>query len=200
VRARALYGDNVRTTEATSGLWGGLYEAEETAIRLLLLPDGPPRATLEGELEDDTAPAIEQGIVTLRQANAGDPPAELGRVERLAATWADFKRLWRSGGALDPGSGRARQPTEERVGTAIEPATGLAAEMAAVEAEEARESQAQAETTYAAARTRILLLSAGAALVRLAVALTLIRDLVPRLRSYSGFAGRVADGQLGERL
>ena len=34
----------------------------------------------------------------------------------------------------------------------------------------------------------------------LLIALALIRNLVPRLRSYSGFAGRVADGQLGERL
>jgi hypothetical protein len=198
-RAGALYADNVRTTEATSALWGGLYEAEETAFRLLLLPDGPRRARLQAELEDDTAPAIERGIVALRQVHAGDPPEELARVERLADAWEAFKRLWRSG-ALDPADERARRATEERVGAIMEPATGLAAEMAAIEADEARESQAQAEATYAAARSRILLLSAGAALVWLVVALALVRNLVPRLRSYSRFAGRVADGQLGERL
>jgi diguanylate cyclase (GGDEF)-like protein len=137
--------------------------------------------------------------VELRQAHAGDPPDELARVERLADAWEAFKRLWRSG-ALDPADERARRATEERVGAILEPATELAAKLAAIEAEEARESQAQAEATYAAARSRILLLSAGAALVWLVVALALVRNLVPRLRSYSGFAGRVADGQLGERL
>ena len=37
-------------------------------------------------------------------------------------------------------------------------------------------------------------------LVSLVIALALIRNLVPRLRAYSRFAARVADGQLGERL
>src|SRR5215217_8660497 len=65
-RAQALYNDNVRTTEATSALWSGLYEAEETAFRLLILPDGQQRSDLEEELEEDTGPAIEQGLVELR--------------------------------------------------------------------------------------------------------------------------------------
>jgi CHASE3 domain sensor protein len=120
--------------------------------------------------------------VALRQVHAGDPPEELARVERLADAWEAFKRLSRSGG-LDPADERARRATEERVGAIMEPATGLAAEMAAIEADEARESQAQAEATYAAARSRILLLSAGAALVWLVVALALVRNRVPRLRS-----------------
>ena len=44
-RARALYTDNVRTTEATSALWSRLYEAEETACRLLSLPAGSAATT-----------------------------------------------------------------------------------------------------------------------------------------------------------
>jgi diguanylate cyclase (GGDEF)-like protein len=64
-RAQALYNDNVRTTEATSALWSGLYEAEETAFRMLILPDGDQRSELEEELEEEAAPAIEQGLVEL---------------------------------------------------------------------------------------------------------------------------------------
>src|SRR5215218_5871164 len=131
-RAQALYNDNVRTTEATSALWSGLYEAEETAFRMLILPDGDQRSELEEEIQ--------------------------------------------------------------------EPATELAAEMAGIEAEEAHESQIRAQSTHGRASSRILLLSAAAVLVCLLIALALVRNLVPRLRSYSSFAGRVADGQLGERL
>jgi methyl-accepting chemotaxis protein len=195
-RAQALYNDNVRTTEATSALWNGLYEAEETAFRLLILPNGERRS----ELEEETAPAIEEGLVELRQAHADDPPDELARVEQLAEAWARFRRLWQSG-ALDPGSAAAGRATAARVAAILEPATELAAEMAAIEAEEAHESQIRAQTTYRGASLRIVLLSAAAVLVcLLIVALALVRNLVPRLRSYSSFAGRVADGQLGERL
>jgi methyl-accepting chemotaxis protein len=130
---------------------------------------------------------------------AGDPPDELARVERLAEAWARFERLWQSG-ALDIGSAAPRRATAARVAAILEPATELAAEMAAIEAEEAHESQTRAQSTYGGASLRIVLLSAAAVLVCLLIALALVRNLVPRLRSYSNFAGRVADGQLGERL
>jgi methyl-accepting chemotaxis protein len=198
-RAQALYNDNVRTTEATSALWSGFYEAEETTFRLLILPDGQQRSELEEELEEDTGPAIAQRLVELRQVHAGDPPDELARVERLAEAWARFERLWQSG-ALDIGSAAPRRATAARVAAILEPATELAAEMAAIEAEEAHESQTRAQSTYGGASLRIMLLSAAAVLVCLLIAMALVRNLVPRLRSYSNFAGRVADGQLGERL
>jgi methyl-accepting chemotaxis protein len=190
--------DNVRTTEATSALWSGFYEAEETAFRLLILPDGEQRSELEEELKEETGPGIERGLVELRQVHADDPPEELARVEELAGSWARFERLAQSG-ALDVDSAAPRRVTAARVAAILEPATELAAELAAVEAEEARESQTRAQSTYEAS-LRIALLSAVAVPVCLLIALALIRNLVPRLRSYSSFAGRVAEGQLGERL
>jgi diguanylate cyclase (GGDEF)-like protein len=198
-RAQALYNDNVRTTEATSALWSGFYEAEETAFRLLILPDGEQRSELEEELNDETGPGIERGLVELRHVHAGDPPEELARVEELAGSWARFERLSQSG-ALDLDSAAPRRVTAARLAAILEPATELAAELAAIEAEEARESQTRAQATYDGAGLRIELLSAAAVLVCLLIALALIRNLVPRLRSYSSFAGRVAEGQLGERL
>jgi methyl-accepting chemotaxis protein len=102
--------------------------------------------------------------------------------------------------ALARGSAPARRATAAQVAAILEPTTELAAEMAAIEAEEARESQSRAQATYGDASSRILLLSVAAVLVCLLIAMALVRNLVPRLRSYSSFAGRVADGQLGERL
>ena len=198
-QAQLLYNENVRTTETTSALWSSLYEAEETAFRLLLLPEGDVRSGLEDKLGEEVAPAVEQGLEALRQAHADHPPDEQARVEQLADTWVRFERLWRSG-AFDAGPAAARRATAVRVAAILDPATELAAEMAALEAEEAREAQTRAQATYGGASSRILLLSAAAVLVCLLIAMALVRNLVPRLRSYSSFAGRVADGQLGERL
>lgn len=197
-RATALYADNIRTTETTSALWGGRYEAEESAFQLLLVSSAAERSELEDEL-DESLPKVESAIVALRQIHVSDAPVEKARVEQIAAGWLEFERLWRSG-ALASGDPKVRRRVTARVAAVLEPATELAAALAATEGREARESQARAEATYRAARLRIVVLSVGSVLVCLLIALALIRDLVPRLRSYSRFAGRVADGQLGERL
>ena len=195
-RATALYADNIRTTETTSALWGGLYEAEESAFQLLLVSSAAERSELEDEL-DESLPKVESAIVALRQIHVSDAPVEKARVEQIVAGWLEFERLWRSG-ALASGDPKARRRVTARVAAVLEPATELAAALAATEGREARESQARAEATYRAARLRIVVLSVGSVLVCLLIALALIRDLVPRLRSYSTFAGRVGDGQLGE--
>jgi diguanylate cyclase (GGDEF)-like protein len=177
----------------------GVYEAEETAFRLLLTTDPAAQAGLREALADDTMPAVDAGIATLRQLHAADPPAERAQVERLATGWGDFTRLWKSG-ALDPGGPARRQAATRRVAAVLEPLTDLTAELAATEAREARESQAQASATHRATRSRIIELTVGSALVWLGTALALVRNIVPRVQRYSRFAASVAEGHLGERL
>jgi diguanylate cyclase (GGDEF)-like protein len=198
-RAQSLYQENVRTTEATAALQGALHQAERAGFLLVLVPDDARRSKLVAELEDDTVPAVERGIVALREDHADHAGGEQAKLERLASQWDDFKQLWRSG-SLDRRGPAGRQAAIDRVSAILEPATDLAADMAAVEAAEAHQSQRHAESTYRAARSRILVLSVGALLVWLVIALALIRDLVPRLQAYSHFAARVAEGRLGERL
>ena len=81
-----------------------------------------------------------------------------------------------------------------QVVAAVDPISTLVAEMAATEVEHARESQEGAEATYRATRWRVLGIAATAALVWLVISLLLIRNIVPRVRAYSGFAAGVADG------
>jgi hypothetical protein len=142
-RATALYADNIRTTETTSALWGGLYEAEESAFQLLLVSSAAERSELEDEL-DESVPKVESAIVALRQIHVSDAPVEKAGVEQIAAGWLEFERLWRSG-ALASGDPKARRRVIARVAAVLEPATELAAALAATEGREARESQARAE-------------------------------------------------------
>jgi hypothetical protein len=197
-QVQSLYQANLQT-EATAALQSALDQAERTAFVLVLEPDGARRSKLVAELEDDTVPAVARGIAALRENHADHGGDEQAKLERLASHWDDFRQLWRSGslGRRDPAG---RQAATDRVSAILEPATDLAAEMAAIEAEEAHQSQRHAASTYRAARSRIMLLSVGSLLVWLVIALALIRDLVPRLQAYSQFAARVAEGQLGERL
>jgi diguanylate cyclase (GGDEF)-like protein len=198
-RTRAVYRDNIVTTQATSTLGAGVYEAEETAFRALLAADPHGRSRLIDELNEETVPAVDGAIGTLRALHAADPPAERARVEELATGWVAFKGLVQSG-ALRPGRQARRQAATRRVAAILEPLTELSAELAATEAHQAQESQRRASATYRATRWRIVELTVGSALVWLVVALALVRNIVPRVQRYSGFAAGVAEGHLGERL
>jgi diguanylate cyclase (GGDEF)-like protein len=198
-RTRAVYRDNLLTTQATSSLGAGVYEAEETAFRVLLAADAAGRSRLGEELNEETLPAVDGAIATLRAVHAASPPAERARVEELAAGWVAFKGLVQSG-ALSPGGPAQRQAATRRVAAVLEPLTELTAELAATEEHQAQESQQRASATYRATRWRIVELTVGSALVWLVVALALVRNIVPRVQRYSGFAARVAEGHLGERL
>ena len=197
-RTQELYRHNILTTQAIAELQTGLDDAVETALQLLLLERDADRAELEATLTSRIVPAVDQRIAALRQTYASDPDVEPARLERLSDGWADFKRLVRSG--LDPGDEAQEQALTRQAVAIIDPVTTLVAEMAATEVEHARESQEEAGATYLATRWRVLGIAATAALVWLAISLLLIRNIVPRVRAYSGFAAGVADGQPGDQL
>lgn len=168
-------------------------------MQLLLAQDTAERARLTVELRGKIVPAVDAGIVALRQLHASDPPVERARVERVAAGWADFERLWLSGALTPDGPAKTRASTR-RVVAILEPVTTLAAEMAGIEVQHARAAQQRAEATYRAGRSCITAITAGSALVWLVIAVALARNIVPRVRAYSRFAAGVADGQLGGQL
>ena len=101
---------------------------------------------------------------------------------------------------LDPRGEAQKQALTRRAVASIDPITAFVARLAATEVEHARASQADAEATYRATRSRVVGIAAAAALVWLVISLLLIRNLVPRVRSYSRFAAGVADGHPGEQL
>jgi GGDEF domain-containing protein/HAMP domain-containing protein len=101
---------------------------------------------------------------------------------------------------LEPRGEAQEQALTRRAVAIIDPITAFVARLAATEVEHARASQADAEATYRATRSRVVGTAAAAALVWLVISLLLIRNLVPRVRSYSRFAAGVADGHPGEQL
>jgi diguanylate cyclase (GGDEF)-like protein len=101
---------------------------------------------------------------------------------------------------LDPRGEAQEQALTRRAVAIIDPIAAFMSRLAATEVEHARASQADAEATYRATGSRVVGIAAAAALVWLVISLLLIRNLVPRVRSYSRFAAGVADGHPGEQL
>ena len=187
--ATALYADNIRTTRPPRRCGAACTR-----------PRSPPSSFCSFPARPSVRSWRTSSTSRCRRSRARSWPC--GRSMSATRRWRrpGSSRSWRAGWSSNGCGGPARWPPETRRPAVLEPATELAAALAATEGREARESQARAEATYRAARLRIVVLSVGSVLVCLLIALALIRDLVPRLRSYSRFAGRVADGQLGERL
>jgi diguanylate cyclase (GGDEF)-like protein len=197
-KAQVLYRHNLLTAQAIADLQAKLDAAAELALQLLLFENPAERSRLTAELEAQIVPAIDEQIVALRTSYATDAGVEPARLERLAGGWAEFKRLLRSG--LDPRTEPQEQALTRKTVAILDPITTAAAELAASEVANARQSQEQAEATYRATRLRIVEIAAAAAVVWLVISLLLVRNLVPRVQGYSRFAARVANGHPGEQL
>ena len=197
-RTQELYRHNVLTTQAIAELQARLDDAAESALQLLLFERPADRSRLQVELRGRIVPAVDDGIEALRQIYAADPDVDQAGLEQLERGWAEFKRLVETG--LDPRGEAQEQALTRRAVAIIDPITAFVARLAATEVEHARASQADAEATYRATRSRVVGIAAAAALVWLVISLLLIRNLVPRVRSYSRFAAGVADGHPGEQL
>jgi HAMP domain-containing protein len=197
-RAKELYRHNILTTQAIAELQATLDDAAGSALQLLLSEGTADRSRLLADLQGRIVPRVDEKIAVLQKTYGADPDADPARLERLSEGWGDVKRLIRSG--LDPRDEAQKQAMTRQVVATVDPISTLVAEMAATEVEHARESQEGAEATYRATRWRVLGIAATAALVWLVISLLLIRNIVPRVRAYSGFAAGVADGQPAGQL
>ena len=197
-RTQELYRHNVLTTQAIAELQARLDDAAESALQLLLFERPADRSRLQVELRGRIVPAVDDGIEALREIYAADPDVDQAGLEQLERGWAEFKRLVETG--LDPRGEAQEQALTRRAVASIDPITAFVARLAATEVEHARASQADAEATCRATRSRVVGIATAAGLVWLVISLLLIRNLVPRVRSYSRFAAGVADGHPGEQL
>ena len=192
-QTQELYHHNILTTQAIAELQATLDDAAGSALQLLLFEGAAERSRLLADLRGRIVPRVDERIAALQKSYAADPDADPARLERLSEGWGAVKRLIRSG--LDPHDEAQKQAMTRQVVAAVDRVSTLVAEMAATEVEHARESREGAEATYRATHWRVLGIAAAAVLVWLAISLLLIRNLVPRVRSYSAFAAGVADGQ-----
>ncbi len=199
-----VFTDNVRSSQISTSLGADLSRADEIALRLAADTNSAERRRLNGTLDQSVVPAVDAGLVALRTAHAHDRAAERAQVKRLEAGWSDFVALrgtgilgsQRSAASIVAGGNRLT----DQISAIFDPLTAITHAQAALEAAAVGRARTEAGNTYATSRLSIWAIAIAALLLGVGSMLVLTRNVVPRVRRYSGFASAVAGGDLTGRL
>jgi len=201
--ASALYSDNVQTSRLTQTTASDINDGYELALQLILTDDPGHRRGLDEQLAAVSA-KVSADIDELGRIHRVDAASERQRVESMDAGWRRFVQLSQTGTLYGTGAGAAvarhRDAAALKVARILRPLTALANEMSSVEATQAEHTRDRTLATYRSSRSTMLSYAAFAILAGLCALLWLIRDIVPRTRSYSRFAAQVASGAASEPI
>lgn len=200
-RLDAVYEDNLTSTRAIGSLSVALEEAEELSLRLIGDEDPASIVRLRSELREDLFREIARGLDEVRLVS-GPSSSRDGLVARsLETAWREFvafadsrEFLAATGGPSDEDP-RASS-TVQRLSTSLRILTD---QLAAQELQQAQESKEEAERTHAHSLSVLRTIVALALIAGVGVTIWLIRSVVVRVKEYSGFATRVAAGELNTR-
>ena len=195
-----LYDDNIVTSEATTNLELSLDQVEKAALEQIATSDPGRQAVLNQQLDENLIPNVERRLSQVSTLIEGDPDAP----QRIGAISSDFDRYLalRRAGVYSGPSGRAATDSAAaaRTATLFGQMNSVSEVLRQVEVREAKAADQSAEKTYHSTLLSLVLGSAASLLVGLGVVLLLIRSLVPRIRSYSFFAGQIASGEGADQL
>jgi GGDEF domain-containing protein len=197
-----VYATNIQITRHAYELGDNLDEAAHLSLVLIPTVSRSEHARLNAKL-DALEPQVAGSIEVLRRSTAGFPE-EQAQVQRIAAGWQQFLRLRRTGAFDRLGFGRAstlqRQRLGYRVSGIFDRVTATAAQISEGEVQESAESKAQAANVYRRNLILLLMITLATLVASVGSVLLLVRNVVPRIRRYSRFAGGVRSGISSERL
>ncbi len=204
VQVDRVFTDNVRASQVSTNLGADLARADALALRLAVDTNASERRRLNALLDMNVIPATDAELAQLEALHARDGLAERARVARLAHGWSQFVAL-RGTGVL--GAQRRTQNViagadllSRQISAIFDPLSAITQAEAALEATQAGDAHATAVRTYDTSRLLILAIASGALVLGVGSMLLLTRNVVPRIRRYSGFASAVAAGDLSGRL
>jgi diguanylate cyclase (GGDEF)-like protein len=199
-----LYEDNIVPSPLTSRVAADLHRSAELTLELLVTSDRARARELEQSLGASVMPRLQAEIGEMRKAHAPDPAYERALVERIAHDWDAFQTLHANNRLAAPGLVRGAERRGDLLARRVEQIFGNASAqvdaMVVLESSQAKDAVGRAARTYSASRALMLETAAAIMLAVAGVVMLLIRSVVPRVRAYSGFAARVAGGQLDQRL
>lgn len=158
---------------------------------------GPGRATGATMLDEVLLPRLTEQLTTARERFAGNASAS-ERLNRVSKGLDDYVALR---AAAPVASGPADQGAQ--IGRVAATFDRMTNEVGAVRDDEfanTERSVDEARDTYASTQQQLIIGTFASVLVAVTAVLLLVRDLVPRLRSYAAFAGAVAAGRRVDRL
>jgi diguanylate cyclase (GGDEF)-like protein len=199
-KIQSFYEGSFTDAAVTVELRGALKSLENASLEYALIEAEPRRRELEASIPGTLIPAVENalGEAEGEQDTAAEGIESREAVARIDKDWQRY--LEHYGPALFAADLDGEQAAAEKIKIVLE---RLIADANLIAESEAREAAKSIEATGAFADSvRVLLITATAAtlLVALAIALLLTRRLVLRTREYSRFAAAVATGSFAERL
>ena len=195
-----LTDERLRTVQHGADLVSAAYALHETALLQIAADSSEMDASVNTELDEVLIPRFQAADVTLRKDYAADQPSltELQRIREGLRPYLELHRTTLST-ATRASSGRldaaARTRLADRIDDIFTDVIERGERMRARESELADSTRQDADATY---RSTTVELAVGVVVVLvlgLAMVAVLVRQLVPRIRSYSRFAAEVASGR-----
>jgi len=213
--ALTLADERLHGVQATADLVSATYALHETAL-LQLAADTPAMdASVTAELDQTLIPEFENAVGVSERDYAGQPD-DLAMVRRITQGLQSYLQLRQqdstdlssrtstAGTATADGRGRrdarTRTTLVERIDAIFTTMVDTGEQLRQQEAARAATTRADADRTYTRTLIELGVGVLGVLILTLAVALALIRNLVPRITAYSHFAAQVAAGNPTTRL
>jgi diguanylate cyclase (GGDEF)-like protein len=201
VKARldSLYEDNLTSGQVVARLSLVLERAEQMSLRLIDEVDPIALDSVRSELREEVFPAVEQQLDAVRSTS--ESSEELALIDHLRASWKAFRAFTDSPEFLAASSGRVAQ--DRFIASKAETLTrSFRSQIDRIESREgsqARQARREAEHTYTRSIGLLRAIAALGIFAGLGATVWLIRAVVIRVREYSGFATKVAAGELNSR-
>jgi diguanylate cyclase (GGDEF)-like protein len=200
-----LTDERLRTVQHSADLVSAAYALHETAL-LQIAADSPEMdASVNTELDEVLIPRFENADMALRADYAGDQRSltELQRIRQGLKPYLELHRTTLStdtraaDGRLDTA---ARSRLAERIDEIFTDVVERGERMRARESALADSTRQDADATYRSTTAELVVGVVAVLVLGLAMIAVLIRQLVPRIRGYSRFAGEVASGRPTDTL
>jgi diguanylate cyclase (GGDEF)-like protein len=193
-----IYRTNVTDQQAVTQLTSQLDDTENTILQGWVTTDPRSRAQFAQQLVATLLPQAELSVTNLHEFVSGN--AHEAQIARgMATEWTSFETLW-SEGQWGNGHYPTRAARVAAITASLATLTAAADEINAAEAGDGTKSVRQARVDGGSSRRMMILVLAFGVLVSLAAVLWLTRAVLPRVLSFARFAGRIAQGDYGERL
>jgi diguanylate cyclase (GGDEF)-like protein len=193
-----IYRTNVVDQQAVTRLTSLLDDTENVMLRGWVSADARSRAPFSARLVTYLFPQIQLSVADLPEF-VYDNPQEARIASDIATQWTAFQTLWSEGQwANSRHQGRAARVAA--LTGALGSLMAATDEINVLENKDGTKGVRQARVQGGTSRQTMIIVLAFGVIVTLAAVLWLTRAVLPRILSFARFAGRIAQGDYGERL
>ena len=200
---KGLNANQVVTLEKTAAFSTDATTAEKLALQIDVSNDPVAIAHLEDQLSVVIA-RVDTDLEGLRVVRTADASAQAARVRQETQSWEQFL-AFRNSRVLDAVVSQNASVAHdgalaERLRATFEPIERDASKQTSIEVAQSATLARQAQASYEDSRALLVIIALVAIALGGTVLALLVRAVVPRIRRYSAFASRVADGQADDAV